>query len=70
MKRKEQAYGKRSKAYVSEFEQFLANYMTDHPGVEKDQQRGWYIWWDRPVNFDELERERRDAVPLKAYYYE
>jgi hypothetical protein len=37
--------------------------------MERDQQRGWYIWWGHKVDFDELERERHDHVPVPPYYY-
>ena len=56
--------------YVSEFDQFLNSYLKQHPEVEEDQMRGWYIWWDRRLNLDELEKERKDTVPAKPYQYE
>ncbi|PWF41540.1 DUF3460 family protein [Massilia glaciei] len=57
-------------AYASEFDQFLGDYLDEHPEVEEDQRRGWYIWWDHRVDLDELDKQRQDAVPVKPYYYE
>lgn len=56
--------------YVSEFEQFMQANLRQHPQVAQDQQRGWYIWWDHQVDLDALDRQRRDSVPVKPYYYE
>ncbi|MES3025974.1 MAG: DUF3460 family protein [Pseudomonadota bacterium] len=57
-------------AYVSEFDQFLGDYLGEHPEVEEDKMRGWYIWWDHRVDLDELDKQRKDAVPVKPYHYE
>jgi hypothetical protein len=69
MKWKEQPYRVGHGGYVSEFSKFLNDYMAGHPNVERDQQRGWYIWWDHRVSFDELDRERKDTVPDPPYHY-
>ena len=69
MKWSQEPYRPGHGGYVSEFEQFLNRYMSGHPDIEQDQQRGWYLLWDHRVNFDELERQRKDAVPLPPYYY-
>jgi hypothetical protein len=53
--------------YVSEFEQFLNAYLARHPNVEGDQHSGWYLLWDQHVDLGELDKERKDAVPLKPY---
>lgn len=56
--------------YTSEFEQFINGYLRQHPQLEEERMRGWYLLWDRPVDFDELERQRQSAVPVKPYQYE
>lgn len=56
--------------YVSEFDEFLHRFMAEHPEVEEDQMRGWYIWWDHRVDLDELDKQREDSVPAKPYQYE
>jgi hypothetical protein len=56
--------------YVSEFEQFMADYAQAHPRTHEEQLQGWYLLWDRPVDFDALARARADAVPVKSYQYE
>jgi hypothetical protein len=70
MKWKQEPYRARGGGYISEFEQFLNSYMAGHPGLERDQQRGWYIWWDHRVNLDDEARVRTDTVPVHSYYYE
>jgi hypothetical protein len=54
---------------VSEFEQFLNRYSAEHPHMEEDQLRGWYIYWDHRVDFDELSKQQADTVPYKPYFY-
>ena len=58
--------------YVSEFESFLDGYRMQHPALPSDQQRGWYLLWDKHVDFDELAREQAADVPLRRghYYYD
>jgi hypothetical protein len=55
--------------YVSEYEQFLNRYKDEHPGVEDEQRRGWKIWWDHRLDLDAVDRQRRDTVQTKPYYY-
>jgi hypothetical protein len=55
--------------YVSEFDQFLHEFLERHPEVERDQKRGWYIWWDHRVDLSELDKQRND-LPVKSYSYE
>lgn len=56
--------------YVSEFEQFMQDFTERYPEVTEDQRRGWYIWWDKKLDLDELEKQRKDRVPEKPYHYE
>jgi hypothetical protein len=56
--------------YVSEFEQFINAFMAQHPEVEEDRKRAWYIWWDHRVDLKDLEKQHDDAVPVKPYQYE
>lgn len=57
------------RGYVSEFDQFLGAFMKQHPEVEPDQRRGWYIWWDHTLDLAEIEKAREDSVDTKPYYY-
>ena len=70
MKPRTQTYRVGHGGYVSEFEQFLNGYIARHPETEENQLRGWYIWWDHKANLAELDKERRDSVPVKPYSYE
>jgi hypothetical protein len=56
--------------YVSEFDEFLHGFLREHPEVEEDRKRGWYKYWDRNVDLDNLEEQRQDAVKAKPYTYE
>jgi hypothetical protein len=69
MKWKQEPYRVGHGGYVSEFEQFLGGYLAGHPNVERDQQRGWYLLWDHRVDLADLEKQRKDAVPVPPYYY-
>lgn len=70
MKPKAADYRVRHGGYVSEFDQFIDNYMVEHPEVTADQRRGWYIWWDHLVDLKDLEKQHDDAVPVKPYQYD
>jgi hypothetical protein len=56
-----------SSAYVSDFEQFMGDFLARHPEVEEDQRRGWYIWWDHRFDRDESELLRNSELPFKPY---
>jgi hypothetical protein len=68
--RAQQPYRKGHAGYVSEFEQFMEGYLHNRPAVEKDQQFGWYLLWDKHVNQDAIKKEHEDSVPVKSYYYD
>ncbi len=56
--------------YVSEFEQFMEEFLRQRPAVAEQRQRRWYVWWDHRVDLDELDKQRADSVPVKPYHYE
>jgi hypothetical protein len=56
--------------YVSEFDQFMDDYLARRPAVAEQRQRRWYVWWDHVVDLDELARQRQDSVPVKPYHYD
>ena len=58
------------KAYVSEFDQFMGDFLARHPEVEEDRKRGWNIWWDHRVDLDELDKQRENELPVKPYRYD
>lgn len=63
-------YRPASRQYVSEFEQFMDDYLARHPDVQEDRQRGWYRWWDHRVDLDELDKQRENALPVKPCVYD
>ncbi len=56
-------------AYISEFTQFIGEFIRQHPEVTADQERGWHIYWDREVPVEQLTKSDEDRVPVKSYYY-
>ena len=70
MPAKPEQYRPMAGGYVSEFEQFLNGFLAEHPKVQEERQRGWYIWWDHRVDLEELDKQRQDAVARKPYSYE
>ncbi len=67
---KKQAYRPFGAGYVSDFEQFLNNFLDHHPNIAEDRQRGWYIWWDHRLDLADLDSLHRNEVPRKPYEYE
>ncbi|HYP67378.1 MAG TPA: DUF3460 family protein [Thiobacillaceae bacterium] len=55
------------KSYVSEFTVFMNHYLEEHPEVVEDQQRGWNIYWNHEVDFEELKEAEEDRVPDDSY---
>lgn len=56
-----------SQAYVSEFTQFMQQYLAEHPEVVEDQRYGRQIYWDRQVDFAAQENASRDSVPADGH---
>jgi hypothetical protein len=67
--RAQQPYRPRHEGYVSEFESFFDGYLHEHPALPRDQEHGWYLLWDKHVDFDELTRDQASTVPLKPRSY-
>ena len=66
-------FGPGRKDYVSEYGQFLTSFMREHPEVKRDQELGWRIWWERPVDPRTIDREWQDKLKpasYHSYYYE
>jgi hypothetical protein len=59
-----------AQGYVSEFEHYLNQYKAEHPDVEEDQRRGWYIWWDHKAEPSAREVRRKDTIPVRPYPYD
>jgi len=53
--------------YVSEFTQFMNQYLAKHPEVVEDQKRGWGIFWDRKVDRAAIKKAEEDSVPDDSY---
>ena len=60
----------RRSGYISDFTRFIDSYLQTHPEVQASQRQGWRIFWERPVNFGELQRAGTDSVPEPPYHYD
>lgn len=56
-------------SYVSEFAEFMKEYLDRHPEIVADQYRGRAIWWDKPADFKMMAESDKDSVPVNSYYY-
>jgi hypothetical protein len=70
MKPKDAKYRVGHGGYVSEFEQFFGGFLDQHPEVDEDRRRAWYIWWDHKIDLKDLEPHHDNDVPVKPYQYE
>jgi len=66
MYRKPEVYRPGKSGYVSEFTLFVEKFLEWHPEVVEDQHVGRAIFWDRKVDFEELEKARSDSVPMEG----
>ncbi|MDP1956832.1 MAG: DUF3460 family protein [Rhodocyclaceae bacterium] len=58
-------------AYVSEYTQFMNDWLKQHPEELAVQEAGRAMWWDRGAHVpDEQKRLEAAEVPRKAYYYD
>ena len=69
MSAKRQPYRVGHAGYVSEFEQFMDQFLGQHPEVVRDQRKGWYIFWNRKTDLAELKKAEQSSVPMKGYEY-
>lgn len=59
------------KGYVSEYTQFMREWLERHPEETEVQRQGRALWWDKGnLDPEELARRARARVPQKAYYYD
>jgi len=58
-------YQARRPGYVSEYEQFMDHFLEEYPEVIEDQRKGWFIFWDHKVDFEEWKKAGEDSVPMK-----
>lgn len=60
-----------SRHYVSEITRFIRDLKAQRPELDRDQQNGRAIWWDKPPQ-DLAERRRMEQgrVQQQAYVYQ
>ncbi|GHT82449.1 hypothetical protein AGMMS49960_17040 [Betaproteobacteria bacterium] len=52
--------------YVSEYTQFMQEWLAQHPAERDERQKGFALWWDRPQDADTLRRRAESRVPHRA----
>jgi hypothetical protein len=57
------------KPYVSEFTDFMNQYLEAHPEVVEDQRRGWEFFWKRKAEIRAPEISKDDIAPDDGYGY-
>lgn len=55
--------------YRSEITNFIEQLKTERPQLERRQQEGRAIFWDRPQDLETLRRHRKSRVPVQSYVY-
>ena len=60
-----------SRLYESEITRFIKELKAERPELDREQQKGRAIWWDKPPQ-DLAERRRMDQgrVQQQAYVYQ
>jgi len=56
--------------YESEITKFLRDLMAKSPDLERKQQEGRAIYWDKQLDSDELRRWNESNVPQQGYVYQ
>ena len=59
-----------SRYYESDITRLLREVVAEHPEVEQSQREGRDMFWDRILDLDAQERQRRSEVPMKGYVYD
>ena len=56
--------------YVSEITTFIREMKAEKPELDRDQQNGRAIWWDKaPADLAECRQMDQGRVPQKPYVY-
>lgn len=62
--------GKRDKAYVSEFTEFMSRFLEEHPEEEEEQRKGRALYWDHRVDLAAELRAEKESVPDDRYGFD
>lgn len=69
--RKHMKLSKQFPRYESEITLFLKNLKAQNPNIEKSQQEGRALLWDKePLDLDTQERNQESRVKQQAYVYQ
>ena len=56
-------------AYANYFEILGVPPLIGHTFTSQDQRKGWYIFWNRKADLEELKKSEQSSVPMKGYEY-
>lgn len=63
----EPSAGEIDRGYVSEYTQFIDQFLVDHPDALVDQHDGRLLYWDRKVDQAEQQKAEQDRVEADGY---
>lgn len=55
--------------YESDLTKFMRDLFRKNPHLAEAQREARAIWWDKKVDFGELERLQESRVPVRGYVY-
>jgi Protein of unknown function (DUF3460) len=56
-------------AYVSEFTQFMRDFVAKNPQLVELQKKNRATWWDKPQDLETSEERAESDVPQPGYVY-
>ncbi len=56
--------------YVSDITQFLRELKQKRPEIERQQQEGRAMYWDKDLDLEQLQRWKEADVPQQGYVYQ
>lgn len=62
--------GKQDTGYVSEFTDFMTHFLKEHPEEEKEQRKGWFLYWDHKPNRSFQDQGDQEKVPDDRYGFD
>jgi Protein of unknown function (DUF3460) len=56
-----------NKAYTSEYESFIDQFLKQHPEIVEEQQRNWCTYWEVKIDPETAHVRKEDLVPDDQY---
>ncbi|WP_310493117.1 DUF3460 family protein [Dechloromonas sp.] len=65
--RAEHPAGEIDRGYVSEYTQFIDQFLVDHPEALVDQHDGRQLYWDKKVDLADQQKAEQDRAEADGY---